>query len=297
VYDTLIAYHTVPFLLAAAVLYGVMRKRCGDAVLQLRVRAVLWLLALPVLLYVIKIGGDPRHFRYLIFPYILIVLSSGGLLEAATREWTGEAITRVQALVLVFALLVFGFYPRQLQQHPVFRNKLHYRHLAYMLIKDASVHRYKRYTPEWTSSAPALSYSAAEARYAEGSTNRGITADWCCFNAYFKPAWFVVQDLGLCEPFLARTQMPATRPAHKPGLQPLARDIVALRARYGFQPGAFAETVRQRGPGHEWIEPNLPVINEIERKAYNQHNFIENMRLAFTPTGTIVPPSENGMPE
>jgi len=36
------------------------------------------LFALPVAAYVVRIGGDPRHFRYLAFPFDLVVLAGAG---------------------------------------------------------------------------------------------------------------------------------------------------------------------------------------------------------------------------
>ena len=40
-----------------------------------------------------------------------------------------------------------------------------------------------------------------------------------------------------------------------------------------------------------WIEKNLESIEIIERKMFNQHDFIENLRLAFTFPEKIRVPS------
>ena len=85
-----------------------------------RRRGMILLLAAPVLLYVIKIGGDGRHFRYLAFPYCLLACAFGGIPE---RAWSYFRL-RSPALLLPVAgvlvgLLTLSLYPRQLDRHPL----------------------------------------------------------------------------------------------------------------------------------------------------------------------------------
>jgi hypothetical protein len=38
-----------------------------------------------------------------------------------------------------------------------------------------------------------------------------------------------------------------------------------------------------------WIVKNIDTIRKIERKVYNEHNFFENVKLAFLPIEKIIP--------
>jgi hypothetical protein len=72
------------------------------------------------------------------------------------------------------------------------------------------------------------------------------------------------------------------RPAHKWGLYPLAVDIVRMyRSGIEPEPGAFRRYVDEGGsPG--WMGRNLESLEVIERKVWNKHDVIENLRLALT---------------
>jgi hypothetical protein len=109
-----------------------------------------------------------------------------------------------------------------------------------------------------------------------------------CLDAYKEYDSYVINNFGLTDPFLARTQMPSTRPAHKYGLFPLAEDIVRVRKMYGFRQGAFRQCV-EAGEAPQWIKKNLRTLETIERKAYNTRNFWENLLLAIRPIGKIKP--------
>jgi hypothetical protein len=65
-----------------------------------------------------------------------------------------------------------------------------------------------------------------------------------------------------------------------------------LRRRYGFRPGVFAHALSQ-GSAPPWVEENLESISLIEQKAYNRHNFFENLDLALTPVAKILPPPKD----
>ncbi len=69
-----------------------------------RRRAMMWAVALPVVAFVVKIGGDPRHFRFLIFPYCAILCSTGGLLERLeaprSRAWSALLVVALVALTV-----------------------------------------------------------------------------------------------------------------------------------------------------------------------------------------------------
>jgi hypothetical protein len=132
--------------------------------------------------------------------------------------------------------------------------------------------------------------SAGEKAYA----GLPLIADLWCQNAYLHAALPVIQNLGLTEPFLARIQIRSNRPAHKFGLIPFAEDILHIRSKYGFVRGAFDTAISEDTSTPAWIVKNIETIRKIERKVYNEHNFFENIKLAFLPIEKIIPePLEN----
>jgi hypothetical protein len=306
-YDTLIAYHTVLFVSVMALLGANLARRRAPGLLA-RERVTMVLLAFPLLFYTVRIGGDPRHFRYLAFPFILTVLATGGLVERSAVTALAQARSVVLGLALLFALAVLSSYPRQLQQHPLFRTSYGYAHYRFFGINDAVVHRYhaRRLTPPLADPARWLSHSAAAERYtqAPGSGSGGgsaptiwrtagagrdmIAAESWCQTAYLHPAVPVIHSLGLTDAFLARTRMPADRPAHKTGLLPLAEDLMAIRAVHGFRPGTFDAAVAL-GSAPDWIEHNVTPLRAIEARVYNRHDLITNIKLAFSRAPWIIP--------
>jgi len=98
-------------------------------------RAMILLVAGAVLVYVIKIGGNAQHFRYLSFSFCLAVCGLAGIPEWALSRWidfdryaaasgAGRYVPAVGSLGLgvVFALWGFLGYPAQLSSHPFFEN-------------------------------------------------------------------------------------------------------------------------------------------------------------------------------
>ncbi|MHC4799647.1 MAG: hypothetical protein ACYTF1_23685, partial [Planctomycetota bacterium] len=304
-----------PYLLFMFLAWAALKKMRCERLLT-RERLVMLVLAIPVAAYVVKIGGDPRHFRYLAFPFILVVFATGGLAENFARHFIKCKERLLVMFVVIFGVAVFSNFPRQLQQHPLFRSR-YYKHTEFLKIYDAAFHRFTRtrLTPSWRSQGHFLSYIESKKRYAaefarksiadfgpvgkkvwrtssEGEKARSdlpIIADSWCQNAYLHAALPTIQGLGLTEPFLARTRMRSERPAHKYGLHPLAEDLLRIRSEYGFVPGAFDMAISEDTVIPAWIVKNIDTIRKIEQKVYNEHNFFENMRLAFLPIDKIVP--------
>jgi len=314
-YDTIMPYKTIPYMLFMFLAWTALKKTQCKGLLT-RERLVMLLLALPIAAYVVKIGGDPRHFRYLAFPFILVVLATGGIAEKFALHFTKCKERLLVLFVGIFGIAVFSNFPRQLQLHPLFRTR-YYTHTEFLRINDASYHRFHKaqITPSWRSGCHFLSYAESKKRYAAEFTSKSITdfsplgevlmktsppgekayaglpliADLWCQNAYLHAALPVIQNLGLTEPFLARIQMRSNRPAHKFGLIPFAEDILHIRSEYGFVRGAFDMAISEDTSTPAWIVKNIETIRKIERKVYNEHNFFENIKLAFLPTGKIIP--------
>ena len=288
-YETCSTYQTLPVLGIFIILYFTLRKQYGKLVLCENERLMMILTALPVLLFVIKIGGDPRHFRYLAFPFCLILFSTAGIAETALSSIKKQHISAINALSVMVIILFISNFPRQLQQHPVFRSHWGYSHNRFLLINDAAYHRFDKrgITPSLTSLAPeALSYSAALKRNQPQKGNI-ITRCWCQA-AYLQPNDKVIQSLGLTEPFLARINMRSNRPAHKLGLRPLAKQILSIRKKYGFGQGVFSKAIYNKD-AQRWMVNNEGSLRQIEAKAYNKHSLWKNFKLAFTPVKRIKP--------
>ncbi len=295
--DTTNTYYTGSYLVfVVAVLLWLARS--GRQSTALGERLMMLALAFPVLLYVIRIGGDPRHFRYLAFPFVLIILAGGGLLEALFRH-SSTAISRgvIAAMVLLTGGLL-SLYPAQLSVHPLKTYQAGRTHDTVNLINDAAFHRSVGWSkPFWFdanapelpyNSTSALSWYAAQDRYSHPDNLDTLIVENWCKTAYLMPAAYVVHDLGLTEPFLARTRTPADRPAHKFGLQPLAEELKDIRLTYGFGPGALQSALNEGYPS-AWLTGNEQAIAAIEQRVFNQHDFLGNLKVLFSPSPEIVP--------
>jgi hypothetical protein len=287
VWDTVGPYWTLPLLAALFVLYMVLRRRTGGTVKGAE-RLTMFLLALSVAVYVVKVGGAPIHFKDLAFPFTLAVLAGGGLLEGVGARWSRawRAVTVVG--MLVFAFAVVNMHPRQFQRSPL-RQVNAFGHGIVDLISDAAYHRApaRGLIPGRGAGAEALSYAAAERRYGGASDSGPVQTDSWCRTSYMRPESRIIHSLGLTEPFLSRTPVHSDRPAHKFGLEQLAADIAAVRRAQGFRAGAFDDAIAE-GKGKAWMKRNIDAIHLIERRVYNKHSFLENLALAFRRPEVIV---------
>ena len=90
VWDTVRPYWLLAVWAAFAVLVVLASRRAlpnastvdENASPRIGARLFMLALALPVLAYVVKIGGDPRHYRYLAFPVCLTL--------CAVRDWSSK---------------------------------------------------------------------------------------------------------------------------------------------------------------------------------------------------------------
>lgn len=272
----------------------------GVAPLQTGARLMMLILAGAIAAYVAKIGGDPRHYRYLAFPFCLCVCASAGLIEHCVARFSIPTFrVGMPILGLIVAGGAFACYPRQLESHPAFGQPAS---MAIDRIADSAGHRYEirpdfpRFVlPAW-GSGDKIEFRD---RYAEhlargGSVYTKLTTRSGCAILYEEFYARVVHGLGLTDPILARTEMEAIRPAHKFGLMPLSNDLGRIIFAADNTPyrGMYRDAV-EAGTAPPWIGKNLEAIEIIERKMLNQHDFLENLRLAFTfPEKIIPPPSE-----
>lgn len=253
--------------------------------LELRTRLMMVVLSLSVAVYVIRIGGDPRHFRFWSFPFCLCLCATSGIVEQLLARFSLAPLRSATTVIgVLVALGSATFYPRQLGAHPFFGRV---KHQEVDKIKDASPHRHLKAFPRppWGSGAQI----ELKDRYREFLSEhpevpyREVAQASRCWWIYQRFNVRFVQSLGLTDPILARTEMKADRPAHKLGLVPLAAHLVNIAAspKITFGRGMYGSAVQQ-GIARRWIADNLPSIEIIERKMFNTHDLGENLRLAFT---------------
>ena len=302
--DTTGPYHLAGILALAIALACVLRAR-GRADLRLAERAAMLACAGLVVAYVVRIGGDARHFRYLAFPFALALGAGGGLLEHALMELRGRE--RIADLVgalgtLSLAAFTLAQHPDQLSGAPLLGPVE-----AEMIhgIADAEHHRIHPALPAldpWGSGAPVELLPAYAAWRAETSAaadeqeaprlHERIAFDSICWRIYAGFDRRAVQSLGLTEPFLARAAARVNRPAHKK-LKPAGRAVRDVLKWWGQDPGrGMFRAAVEAGVAEPWIEANLETLEIIERKAYNRHALVENLALALSFPPPIRGPEE-----
>jgi hypothetical protein len=245
-------------------------------------RWAMLMMALPVVLYVVKIGGAPVQYWYLAFPFCLALAATGGLVESAMSGVWGPVGTRWTPLLgLAMAALTLSLYPPQLSRHP-----LHGDVEVKVLQGTNDPQWHRNLMRKWPRDWQAL-MSPDHQLGLHGSTEpfsySRIGAEGLCLRIYEQPDVRVVHLFGLTDPFLARVRVKANRPGHKRGLFVLARDLVGLRDHpRANERGGLARAVAD-GRAPSWVKANLEVLSVIERKVYNRHQLIENLGLALTP--------------
>ena len=282
--DALLPYH-FPVLAAAALALLVLLARRGLAS-RLPERAFLLAVAVAISLWVVRIGGDARHYRYLAYPVCLSTCALAGVAEAAIATWIRRH-RRVWAsltAVAIAALAAVGA-PRQTDGHPIL---LREGPSTADGIDDAAHYRNHWGLPTldpWSSEDPIETRPPrAEIRRALSARGYGRTkVGYVCWQLYRDSGRRAIHSLGLTEPFLARVDAPADRPGHKWRLIGLARDLAGVQRWWSAEPapGMLRASV-EAGVAPEWIGSNLDSLELIERKAYNRHRPIENLALAFT---------------
>ena len=295
VLDTAIPYGWLILVPTAVLLIVLARKNVSNLQTFMPERAFMAIVALAIVAYVVKIGGDPRHFRYLAFPFCLLTCACAGLIECAMGPRLHSGWTRN-----LLALLVLGgsamLYPRQLAHHPIWLlqgdttldkiNDAH-RHRT----NDGGPGRMPPFSPPWNAwrmPDNLLMYD----RYATimipadfpGKASSG------CAIIYRDPFSRYVHSFGLTDPILAFVTMPSDRPAHKRGLIPMADQLAALHQEYQGtpKPGMYRELI-STGKAPRWVAEGLDSIEIIERRMYNQHKFWPNLRLALRHVPKIAP--------
>ena len=117
-HHTLSTYHLyVPASILLVLALALWRRAAPSAGL---VRLTMLGMALPVLLYVVKVGGASVQYWYLAFPFCLAVAATSGLAETAVRLLAPAALGRWATLLgAITAAASLALYPPQLDRHPL----------------------------------------------------------------------------------------------------------------------------------------------------------------------------------
>lgn len=299
-FDTALAYNLIPLVIGAICIFRILHIRLGRAAMAWE-RVGIILCALPIMLYAVKVGGAASHFRYLAFPVALLAFAVGGI-ETGAYCYTKSPRMALNICSLILALLFLLSYPRQLVYHPLLRDYFGFEISRFSGITDPSFHRLQsdrffggrtRITPRLGSGASYLSWDEAKQRYLQEEDSSVIYERGWCLLGYLHPSTPVIQIFGLTDPFLSRLEVDAVRPGHKPELIAAASDIASIRAEYGFSRGAIPAAVRDGYTDAQWITANLQDVYMIEKKAYNDHNLLENLRLSFSFVSSLSPSQYN----
>ena len=315
-HDTLVVYGVyvlAPVLLILALL---LQRRGTDVAIGQRL--LLLAIAAMVGAYVIKIGGDGRHYRYLAFPFCLAVCASAGLPERALATFApGFRSAGVTAVGLVLALVFASFHPRQLSAHPlsgdvqeqrvgVIRDAQFHRDLKALSFSPWGSGREMEYLDRkrsqrlyevngWPPPEGRVWLREAYARHRADAplTRPSVTGfDSWCVRIWQLFSLRVIHGDGLTDPILARTRATPWRPGHFKDTEFLAAHLASIQTKYGWGRGIYRRAVED-GVAHPWIARNLESIEQIERKIYNRHDLIENLVLALTPIPRMEPPPAN----
>jgi hypothetical protein len=282
-HDTLGTYHAYVVALGFGILALLLNAKAAAP--RGRTRLGMWLVAAAIALYFVRVGGDPRHYRYLAFPFCLSVAALGGIVELGVAKFApGAANPRYLGFAsAVLALYVATLHPPQLSHHPALGKV---RHVMVNGINDAAYHRQHTRLAISPWSFERVSRNAPAP--IDSEEFGGVTSTSWCEWAYRLPQMYVVHNLGLTDAILARVEMRADRPAHKSGLQPMARDMEAVHRLYTAAPGMY-RLAASEGNAVDWMVRNLDTIDVIEAKMYNRHRLLENLRLALTFPPRIQP--------
>jgi hypothetical protein len=257
----------------------------------LKPRLVIWAAVLLYSAYVVRIGGDFVHYRYLAFPVCALVLSFGGTLDFAISKWSSYP-RLVGALLGVAGMTFWSLsYPSQLDRHPLTiapaPDALHRYGVGW--IEDAARHRSRLdLQPSTWKTFPA----SVRSRAGEVPYTKILSHGWCRL-AYERLDTYFLHSLGLTEPVLARVSLPwaEPHPGHRWDVSILAIDLERLRSRSPMAEASPNGIMSQRlsavddvewpSSVAEWLRRSRPELARIERKIYNQHDFIENLKLAL----------------
>jgi hypothetical protein len=241
-------------------------------------RLVMLLSAATLAAYVVRVGGDYNHFRLLSTPFILATFACGGILEALLDGHVGRLRTPLAVTLLVG---VIGFIGRIdiSKENGLF----------------GDVERYWMWEPELKQHKIRLRDRQAQS-FGKGPQEK-VFVHGSCFLGFRHSNSMMIHRFGLTDPILARLDgVPSEYAGHHWRMLRPATDLKYIyidhlsprrvrpftmgKIRHTGKPGRIRSATEKRLlPG--WIRRNVEDLELIERKTYNKHDFLENIKLAF----------------
>jgi hypothetical protein len=299
--DTLRAYHLYWILGGSAAILGLSAWRHGRESLMLAPRAVLWLTAALHTAYVVRIGGDFVHYRYLAFPLLVMVGSLGGVAERLLGPSSSSQGHARRWLVVVLGVSFVGLtvlsYPgAQLPSHPLLLPHEENTLAKYRVntVEDAASHRGRvdLRPADWDKGAEDIIRRFRHRTF----PYRWVAETGWCRAGYEHPDWFIVQSFGLTDPVLAHVIDPerSTHAGHRWGVLPLARDLVRIRLRAlqreqpsfatpSPDPESVYGAAARRHEAPAWMERNLGALEVIEERTRGKREWRRSVIAALHP--------------
>jgi hypothetical protein len=262
---------------------------------QLGSRGIMIVAALPGLLYAIKIGGDFAYYRYLAFPVCLCVLSGSAMLDnAAAGLRPGVRRTLEFGVPVTLAVTVGLLLPPQLEEHPLWSpTELSETPISVDGVYDANSHRrhpdlaFSPWTLESVLDQRERYHSFLELPNSDTHLSFTVTG-WCVdnfkeFETHISHRW------GLTDPILARLDLPQGKAGHALGMYLYATHLASIR-RFLNADASVGMLGRAEANGRtlpDWVLNNQDTLAQIERRMYNRHRPLENLRAALTPIPRI----------
>jgi hypothetical protein len=251
-------------------------------------RVVMMSVALVLLGWVVMIGGDMVHFRFMAASVTFILCAIAGVAESAISHWpvpkTLQKILPVALIVCAFGLALLS-YPPQLSGHPLSDPE----ETQWHGIESEFWHRrHSQLKPK--SERPQLDRELLEAYTKTTDVERYhsdvLVHPWCR-RAFFDYTKYVVHSFGLTDSILAHTDAPVGRAGHRRLSHPAKQIASVVKwSKLQRRPGVYRQA-SNHGKTASWISDNLSSIELIERKIYNRHDFGGNLQLAFKRPKTI----------
>lgn len=302
-WDTVGAYHIHWWLLAGACGLFVLGRKPG-ANLRLLERSVALGVAAIITLYVVRVGGDFLHYRYLAFPVTVLFACLGGIAEPLLYRRSCGGWGRGLSCVFLAGFITVLAYPRNLlPAHPLtldrWSKSLSDGLSSYRAnnIEDAMGHRsIADLSPEvWDHPARPV-----RRRY-----RRAVVDGWCA-TSYRLMNVYIVHRFGLTDAVLSRVKVNASAHAGHKKIKAYANDLLQarfpapaaarmghfVRVRRGSRMVNLVDLIDEDSP--DWLVENRDAIAHIEAQAHNQHDLWENIRLASRFVRFTAAPSRNG---
>jgi hypothetical protein len=302
-WDTVGAYHIHVWVLVGGFGLFVLVRKHGVKI-RLLERSVALGVAAVITLYVVRVGGDFLHYRYLAFPVTVVFACLGGIAEPLVYQHFRGGWGRGFTCVLLVGLSTLVAFPHNLlPAHPLtldrWSKSLSDGLSSYRAnnIEDSMGHRsIAELSPEvWDHPARPV-----RRRY-----RRAVVDGWCA-TSYRLMNVYIVHRFGLTDAVLSRVKVKASAHAGHKKIKAYANDLLQARFSHAepVRLGRFVRVLRgsrmvrlvdlidEDSP--DWLVENRDAIAHIEAQAHNQHDLWENIGLASRSVRFTSAPSRNG---